>query len=99
MIEQGSLGPRLDDSVHNGLSVRPAELRGRGCHRGGRISDTRFSGIEPMRADWTPHSQFTWLRTIAKPEPAAASQRPASSLYILSQGPRNPAAEIRQDHR
>jgi NifU-like protein involved in Fe-S cluster formation len=22
-----------------------------------------------MRADWTPHSQFTWLRTIAKPEP------------------------------
>jgi hypothetical protein len=34
MIEECSLGPRLDDSVHNGLSVRPAEIRRPGVSPG-----------------------------------------------------------------
>jgi len=46
-----------------------------------------------MRADWTPHSQNTWLRTIAKPHARPAlSYRGANSLYILSHGRRNQAA-------
>ena len=49
-----------------------------------------------MRADWTPHSQNTWLRTIAKPRrPPALSYRGVNSLYILSHGWRNQAAGTR----
>ena len=52
-----------------------------------------------MRADWTPHSQFTWLRTIAKPDARPAlSYRGAKSLYILSHGRRNQAAGTK-DHQ
>jgi NifU-like protein involved in Fe-S cluster formation len=52
-----------------------------------------------MRADWTPHSQITWLRTIAKPDARPAlSYRGAKSLYILSHGRRNQAAGTK-DHQ
>src|SRR5262249_39253989 len=61
------VGSSAGDGLGQGLTtasiaVSPFDrLRGRGCHRGGRISHTRFGRIRPMRDDRTPHSPLSWL--------------------------------------
>src|SRR3984893_2042498 len=86
------------------IAVSPFDRHcGRGCHRGGRISHTRFGRIRPMHDDRTPHSHFTWLRSegslprkacpLAR-KPSCSRRRAAP--YILLRGKRAIAQLRRQ---
>src|SRR5258705_3710796 len=69
------------------MTVSPfdrSQSRGRGCHRGGRISRAAPWGVNPMRGDRTPHSHLTGLLH-AKPAGAQTGvcSHPPASPYIF----------------
>ena len=72
------------------IAVSPFDRpRGRGCHRGGRISHTRSGGFDPCAATGRRipilHGFFAWLRPHDSTCPLGAMLAPADqSLYIPS---------------